>query len=300
MLLKSNVATCFPYMKGKMKDLTVRSVSGAVFLVIFVGAILLSQWSFGALLLAILIGGQIEYYRMCSRSGYSPQVFTGVVCGLALLVINFLIFKQFGRVMAIDESVSKAIYVLMLYVVLILPTVFVCELLRGKTNPIADVGTTIAGVVYVALPLSLLCYIPLLLNGGTWNPWALLGYVLIIWANDVFAYLVGSTFGKHLICERISPKKTWEGFAGGFTFSLISGLAAGYLLGGNLWIWGGMAVVASVTGVMGDFTESMFKRSVGVKDSGAMMPGHGGWLDRFDSMLMSAPYVFVYLLITCN
>lgn len=99
-------------MKGKMKDLTVRSVSGAVFLVIFVGAILLSQWSFGALLLAILIGGQIEYYRMCSRSGYSPQVFTGVVCGLALLVINFLIFKQFGRVMAIDESVSKAIYVL--------------------------------------------------------------------------------------------------------------------------------------------------------------------------------------------
>lgn len=287
-------------MKGGMKDLTVRTLSGAVFLVVFVGAILLSQWSFCVLLLAILIGSQIEYYRMSTRAGFSPQVFTGIVCGVALFAINFLIFMQFGRTREIDESVSKAIYVLMLYVVLILPTVFVCELLRGKTNPIADVATTIGGVVYVALPLSLLCYIPLLLNGGTWNPWALLGYVLIIWANDVFAYLIGSTFGKYLICERISPKKTWEGFAGGFTFSILTGLGAGWLLGGNLWVWGGMAVVASVTGVMGDFTESMFKRSVAIKDSGAMMPGHGGWLDRFDSMLMSAPYVFVYLLIVYN
>ena len=102
------------------------------------------------------------------------------------------------------------------------------------------------------------------------------------------------------MCSRISPKKSWEGFFGGVTASVIAGVVCGHLLGGDMFVWGVLALIVSVTGVAGDFVESLFKRSAGVKDSGAIMPGHGGFLDRFDAMLVSAPYAFVYLLILGN
>ena len=121
-------------------------------------------------------------------------------------------------------------------------------------------------------------------------------YVFIIWANDVFAYLVGMSIGKHRLCERLSPKKSWEGFFGGIIGAVAMGLVAAYVQDGNYWVWAGLALVAAVTGVLGDLVESMFKRAAGVKDSGTLIPGHGGVLDRFDAMLLSAPFVFVYML----
>ena len=125
----------------------------------------------------------------------------------------------------------------------------------------------------------------------------MLCYIFIIWANDVFAYLVGMTFGRHRLCERLSPKKSWEGFFGGLAGAVATGLAAAYALDTNYWVWGGLALVASLSGVAGDLVESMFKREAGVKDSGQVIPGHGGVLDRFDALLLSAPYVFLYLLL---
>jgi phosphatidate cytidylyltransferase len=150
----------------------------------------------------------------------------------------------------------------------------------------------------VAFPAALMLAVPLMLSqGGAWNPWYAICYILIIWANDVFAYLVGISIGKHRMCERISPKKSWEGFVGGVVAAVGFAVLFGHLLGGNLAVWAGLGGVIAVTGVAGDFVESLFKRSADVKDSGSIMPGHGGMLDRFDALFISAPYVVMYLIL---
>ena len=280
-----------------VKNLTTRTLSGAVLAVVFFGAIYLSQWSFGALMLAMVIGCQVEFYKMCRAAGSEPQQFAGTVLGVALAVLAFVIFMQFGGQGTVETAVGKIVYVLGMYMLLLVPTIFVCEMVRNRPTPIANVATTFAGVMYAALPISLLFFVPLLLGGGVWNPWIMLAYVVVVWSNDVFAYLVGCAIGRHRICERISPKKSWEGFFGGVVGAVGIGVLAGWLLDGDLLLWGGMAALIAVTGVAGDFVESMFKRSVDMKDSGTMLPGHGGWLDRFDAMLISTPFVFVYLLI---
>lgn len=127
--------------------------------------------------------------------------------------------------------------------------------------------------------------------------WTVLWYIFIIWANDVGAYLVGTTLGRHKLCPRVSPLKTWEGAFGGLVFGVATGVAGVYVMGWGLGFWMGLSVVAVVTGVVGDLVESMFKRAAKVKDSGDMLPGHGGILDRFDSLIFSAPFIFLYFLI---
>lgn len=279
----------------KMKNLMVRTLSGLVLVAVFVGAVLGSQWSFGALLLLILVGGQTEFYKLARETGLSPQRWMGLAVGVLLFALNFIVFRQFSR--SVTDEAGGAVLYLSLYIGLLLPTLFVCELFRRSATPLANLGATLLGVLYVAVPLSLLLYVPVLAGDGVWRPETVLCYIFIIWANDVFAYLVGMTFGRHRLCERLSPKKSWEGFFGGLAGAVATGLAAAYALDANYWVWGGLALVASLSGVAGDLVESMFKREAGVKDSGQVIPGHGGVLDRFDALLLSAPYVFLYLLL---
>ena len=278
-----------------MKNLMVRTLSGLVLVAVFVGAVLGSQWSFGALLLLILVGGQTEFYKLAREPGLSPQRWMGLAVGVLLFALNFIVFRQFSR--SVTDEAGGAVLYLLLYIGLLLPTLFVCELFRRSATPLANLGATLLGVLYVAVPLSLLLYVPVLAGDGVWRPETVLCYIFIIWANDVFAYLVGMTFGRHRLCERLSPKKSWEGFFGGLAGAVATGLAAAYALDANYWVWGGLALVASLSGVAGDLVESMFKREAGVKDSGQVIPGHGGVLDRFDALLLSAPYVFLYLLL---
>ena len=278
-----------------MKNLMVRTLSGLVLVAVFVGAVLGSQWSFGALLLLILVGGQTEFYKLARETGLSPQRLMGLAVGVLLFALNFIVFRQFSR--SVTDEAGGAVLYLLLYIGLLLPTLFVCELFRRSATPLANLGATLLGVLYVAVPLSLLLYVPVLAGDGVWRPETVLCYIFIIWANDVFAYLVGMTFGRHRLCERLSPKKSWEGFFGGLAGAVATGLAAAYALDANYWVWGGLALVASLSGVAGDLVESMFKREAGVKDSGQVIPGHGGMLDRFDALLLSAPYVFLYLLL---
>ena len=278
-----------------MKNLMVRTLSGLVLVAVFVGAVLGSQWSFGALLLLILVGGQTEFYKLARETGLSPQRWMGLAVGVLLFALNFIVFRQFSR--SVTDEAGGAVLYLLLYIGLLLPTLFVCELFRRSATPLANLGATLLGVLYVAVPLSLLLYVPVLAGDGVWRPETVLYYIFIIWANDVFAYLVGMTFGRHRLCERLSPKKSWEGFFGGLAGAVATGLAAAYALDANYWVWGGLALVASLSGVAGDLVESMFKREAGVKDSGQVIPGHGGVLDRFDALLLSAPYVFLYLLL---
>ena len=277
-----------------MKNLMVRTLSGLVLVAVFVGAVLGSQWSFGALLLLILVGGQTEFYKLARETGLSPQRWMGLAVGVLLFALNFIVFRQFSR--SVTDEAGGAVLYLLLYIGLLLPTLFVCELFRRSATPLANLGATLLGVLYVAVPLSLLLYVPVLAGDGVWRPETVLCYIFIIWANDVFAYLVGMTFGRHRLCERLSPKKSWEGFFGGLAGAVAMGYAAARVLDADVWAWLGLALVAAATGVLGDLVESMFKRAAGVKDSGNLIPGHGGVLDRFDALLLSAPFVFVYML----
>lgn len=272
-------------MSEKMKNLLVRTLSGVVLAAVVIGATLWSPWSFGALLLVLLVGCLHEFYRLASRRGQRPQRLIGMTTGIVLFAVSFLARRHGG-----DLWIALAAFVL-----LALPLMFVCELFRREGNPAAGVGVTLAGVVYVALPFSLMCHIPQL-GGPAWNPWAMVAFIAIIWSNDVFAYLVGMSVGRHPLFPRLSPKKSWEGFFGGVAGAIAAGVVAAHLMGADAWAWAGLAAVASATGVLGDLAESMFKRAAGVKDSGRIIPGHGGWLDRFDALILSAPFVFVYML----
>lgn len=278
-------------MNEKMKNFWVRTLSGAVLAVVVLGAIAWSQWSFGLLLALLLVVGMWEFYALVEAQGIRPQRIIGVVTGLVLLALNFSFVSDDIEILG---SASRAFGFGLALVLLLLPTMTVCELYRGEEHPAANIGTTLLGVVYVAMPLSLMCYIPIL-GSETWDPSPMLFYVFIIWANDVFAYLVGMTIGRHRLFERLSPKKSWEGFFGGLLGAIAVGLVAARVLDGSYIVWGGLALVAAATGVLGDLAESMFKRAAGVKDSGSLIPGHGGVLDRFDAMLLSAPFVFVYM-----
>ena len=280
-----------------MRNLLVRAASGVVIFGVVLGAILWSKWSFAALLLAIIVGGQIEFYRMAQKAGYWPQRAMGVASGILIFIVAFAMMWLFDKSSELDSRYLMITGGLVLYIILLLPLMFICELFRKSATPIANIATSLMGVVYVAMPLSLLLFIPLLLGGGEWKPWTLLFYIFIIWANDVFAYLFGITLGKHRLFERISPKKSWEGFVGGLIGAMGMGYLAATIMGGDHIEWIGMALIAAITGVFGDLVESLFKRSVDVKDSGQVIPGHVGWLDRFDALLLSVPFAFIYLVI---
>lgn len=275
-----------------MKNLVVRTLSGLVLAAVMLGAIAWSQWSFGALLLLLLVAGMIEFYALAEKQGNTPQKIVGLVAGIVLFVLNFAFVSEDIEILG---GANQAFACGLAFLLLLLPAMFICELYRRQENPASGIGTTIMGVCYVALPLALMCYIPII-GTEVWSPWVMIAYVFIIWANDVFAYLVGMSVGRHRLCERLSPKKSWEGFFGGIAGAVGMGILAAYVLETDMWAWAGLALVAAVSGVLGDLVESMFKRAAGVKDSGKLIPGHGGVLDRFDAMLLSAPFVFVYML----
>lgn len=270
-------------MNNKLRDILVRAASGAVLVVVLVGGTLLSPSTLVGLLTVIVIGAMSEFYNMASIAGLKPQKAFGVAVGFTFLVLNFAIAR--GVISA--QWLTAVVPVLMI--------IFVAELYRKQDNPIGNIAATITGIIYVALPVSLLLYIAV--NPLEYRPWVFLGYIFMVWASDVGAYLFGVAFGRHKLFERISPKKSWEGFAGGLICAVGVGALIGHLLGYDMLLWGIAGAIVCVSGVYGDLVESLFKRSTGIKDSGAIMPGHGGFLDRFDAMLISAPFVYIYFVI---
>ncbi len=297
--------------------LVVRTLSGIVLLGVVLGAVLFSPLTFAALGLVICIIGMREFYAMARRMNSYPQAVYGVCVGAVTVIVNFA--AAYGL---LDRMAWLAIAIPGLMCM----SVFAIELYRRKENPLGNIAATIMGVLYVAVPVVLLLRLGLL--GGAdflgafapqgvefaehaleesfawpaYKPWLVLCYIFIIWANDIGAYLVGVGFGRHRLFERISPKKSWEGFFGGVAVALIAGYCAGYLppqlmVTNDRWFWMGLALITALSGVAGDLVESLFKRAAGVKDSGAVMPGHGGVLDRFDALIYSVPFIFTYFLI---
>lgn len=284
-------------MNDKLKNFIVRTLSGAVMLAVVLGAILASEWSFIALMAVITLGGIWEFYNFAQKAGYQPMKLLGLFGGMMIFAITISLFVLFATKDSTNDSLFAIIFGMAIITLLLLvPLMFICELYRKSPTPIANIGSTLMGMLYVASPLSLLILIPALLGNGVWNPWIVIFYIFIIWANDVFAYLFGITLGRHRLFERISPKKSWEGFFGGLLGAMAMGYIASLVLEADAMTWIGLALVAAIAGVFGDLVESLFKRSVNLKDSGNFIPGHGGWLDRFDALIFSAPFAFVYVI----
>lgn len=286
-------------MGDKLKNFLVRTASGAVLLGIVLAAIFSGVWGYGALLLFITVVGVWEFYGLARAKGSEPQRGMGMLMSIVLFFAGFVPSLYIYNVIDKSELLGDGLLLLMLCAILLILT-FVIEVFRNRKTPIYNIATTIMGTLYVALPMATLMIIPAILNvviycSDTWIPWVFLFYLLLVWGNDVFAYLVGVTMGKHRMCERLSPKKSWEGFAGGIAGSVAVGAIAAAVLGGSYGVWIGLAVVVALSSVVGDLIESMFKRDAGVKDSGSIMPGHGGILDRFDALIISAPFALIYL-----
>lgn len=258
-------------------------------LALLLGATLYSYGSFALLLLVILVGGMWEFYRLVESEELRPQRWLGITMGLLIFCASVNLFGG-------EPKSSSVLYYLSL--ALIVPfLMLIVELLMGRGELVRSVGTSLLGVIYVALPLSLLLGLPFMITTTGWEPWCVLFFIFIIWANDVFAYLSGILLGRHKMCPKISPKKSWEGFVGGVVGAVVMGYVASRVLAADALLWCGLALVAAITGVLGDLVESQLKRKAGVKDSGSIIPGHGGVLDRFDALLLATPFVVAYLLI---
>ena len=280
-------------MNPKIKDILIRAASGAVMLAVMLTAMLWSVWSFAALLVVITAGVTWEHLRLSEHCGAQPQ--KAMAMSLALLVVTpFVLVLLNNEDYLLTDSVGVAFVMTFVIMIATLVVLFV-ELFRQRETPIQNIGATILPALQVALPMAMLALLPVM--GEGYNAWRVVAFFSIIWANDVFAFLVGITLGRHRLCERISPKKSWEGFIGGIVAAMGVALLAAHLLGENMYVWAGLGLVSSLAAVAGDLIESMFKRAAGVKDSGAIMPGHGGWFDRFDAVLTAAPVAVIYLLI---
>ena len=282
-------------MNDKSRNLIVRTLSGAVLLGVVLAAAFLGKYAYGAVLLFILSMGMDEFYTIVKKGGIEPQKNAGQVLGVGLFAGAFEIFKRMYDGVEIPAGLFMFVGAIVLFL-LFVP--FLLEIFRAKENPLRNIAATLMGVIYVALPMSLMLFIPLLLSGGVWRAEAFLFYLFIVWGNDVFAYLVGVSIGKHRMCERISPKKSWEGFVGGIIGALAMGALGNVVVGGGYLLWLGLALIVAICSVLGDLVESMFKREAGIKDSGNILPGHGGMLDRFDALIISVPFAFAYLVIT--
>ncbi|MEE4196316.1 MAG: phosphatidate cytidylyltransferase [Bacteroidales bacterium] len=265
-----------------MNNLIQRTITGIVFLVLVIGALIFHKITFFILFELIIICSMLEFYSFAEKENYTPQKIPGIFIGVMLFAANFLYANQtFGLK-------------IFLPIILFIAGIFILELYRKSDQVLADIGFTLLGVIYIALPLSFANY--MVFSDGIYHWQILLGFFLLTWLFDTMAYIFGISFGKHRLFERISPKKSWEGFIGGLVFSLIAAYPLSLLFSDlSLWQWAILAIIVPVAGTYGDLIESSFKRNHDKKDSGTMLPGHGGVLDRFDAIFLSLPVFYVFL-----
>lgn len=269
------------------QNLLQRTLSGFIFISVVIVSILWNPYAFGFAFLLATFFGLYEFYKITYKPGIvEVNIPLSIAGGLILFACSFLHAYELAPVIIFS---IYGFWVL---------AIFIIELFRKKANPINNWAYFFLGQMYVALPFSLLNYI-LFVQG--WQPLLLLSLFIILWANDTGAYVTGLSIGKHKMFERVSPKKTWEGFAGGVVFGLIAGYVLSRLIPDiSLTQWLAFSLLVVVFGTLGDLCESLLKRTENVKDAGKLIPGHGGILDRFDSMLLAAPVVLIFLNLIFN
>ena len=230
-----------------------------------------------------------EFYGLIEKAGAHPNKPLSLIAGILLFLT--LSLRGSGYY---DEKVLL-LNIPMLFILII------AELWRIREKPFENIAYSVLGVLYISLPLGLMTFFfnPAVPSGPLHYGTAL-GYLFILWTSDTAAYLVGSLLGKHHLFERISPKKSWEGSIGGALFALLISYGISFIFTGHSakeWLL--IALLIIIFGTLGDLSESLLKRSLNIKDSGNILPGHGGILDRFDAVLVSVPFVFVFLTLFC-
>lgn len=252
-----------------MNNLVLRTISGLVLVVILIGGILWCDLSRFVVLSLIGVATLWEMLGLFAKSGISlcAKGWYVILSAVVLLLANFFYYPIFW---------SLAILYLIVR--------FTLELYSKEKKPLESIGYELFALIYTILPIILLSHI---------HENIVLLIFILVWTNDVGAYLIGSQFGKRRLFERISPKKSWEGFWGGLTLvAIVSTLLGYYWLNSPILESLLLGITISVAAVFGDLFESMFKRSVGVKDSGNSIPGHGGFWDRFDALFFAVPAYF--------
>lgn len=274
-----------------MNNFVKRTLTATVFVAVLLGCTFWSQFSFSVLFFVITILGLWEFYTLSEKGGSNPQKIAGTIIGALLFASNALVC------MHTENGTSFLDPRFLVIIIPIIFLIFIIELYSKAADPFRNIAFTLMGIFYVALPFSLLNYIATATE--IYNYQLLFGFFFILWCNDSGAYLVGSAIGKHKLFLRVSPGKTWEGSIGGAIASYgVAYLISGWYISISQVDWMVIATILIVIGTLGDLVKSIFKRSLNVKDSGTILPGHGGILDRFDSLIMSAPFVFTYLYLT--
>lgn len=266
-----------------MKELIVRAISGVLYAALFIVS-LQSQLALIALFFVFGLICIAEFNKLIHQKGVSSYV---------IFVLLYLVFAYWQLFLDFNEGFVEAIKIL--HVVTIFVMLFLIkDLFSSKTLPLFITNKYINTTFYLS---SAFIFIILIADYyETYNPNILLGTFILVWVNDSFAYLVGKNFGKQKLFPSISPKKTVEGYLGGLFFACISSyFIAKYSHTFEFTIWLVLAIIVSVFGTLGDLIESKYKRQANVKDSGVIMPGHGGLLDRLDSVIFAAPFIYLFL-----
>ncbi len=265
-----------------------RAITGFLFILTVIAGVYFNSIIAFCLFTLIIILGVDEFYGLVKKSKtLKPIKFWGILTALVTSIIFGLVIFNILDLKFIFISVLMIFFT------------FLIELYRKKDNPFSNIGYTILGNLYIVIPFIMLFHLGFYSGnsfGDSYSPQIILGFFLMLWTNDTGAYLAGRFFGKHKLFERISPKKTWEGsFGGGLLTIGVAIILSIYFTNLNQTNWIILAILVTVFGGLGDLVESMLKRSLQIKDSGNLLPGHGGILDRFDGLLISVPFIYSYL-----
>ena len=269
--------------------LKTRGITAVVFIAVMIIGVFLSPYSFIALMCAI-IGGCIWEFLSITCEKSLLRMFICIASGISIALLF-----AFGKLQGLPEN-----FIFHSVFVLVLMTIILCvhELSTSSTIPFQNISFSVFSVLFYAIFIGSIFFIAF--DNGAYNAWKVFGLIVLTWTNDTMAYVVGSQIGKNKMFSRISPNKTWEGTIGGILFTLLLAYLFYTFLGiFTLPVWLMLGLIIGVFGTLGDLVESMLKRSLSVKDSGSLLPGHGGLLDRFDSFTLHMP-LCVYLIKLCT
>ena len=265
-----------------MNNTLKRAITGGVFIATLIFCSIWSKLSLVAIFLFFTIIGTYEYLNIVKSKNKPNKIIAYLLSILTFVLIS-------------DGHFNEMVFLLPL-----LFSLFIFELFRSKENGFENILHSIMPGLYVALPFGLIICAQNILNqpAQLYSPALVLVFFYTLWSNDTGAFLAGKNFGKHKLFPKISPNKTWEGTIGGAILALIIAyISASFFKELSAIEWMGMALIVVVFGSLGDLVESMLKRNYGVKDSGKILPGHGGILDRFDGLLLASPMVYTYITI---
>lgn len=268
---------------SRYNNLTQRLITAVFGAAAIIAGVAYGEWTYFAVFLFICFFSLLEFYKLAGLDGLIPLKTLGTLSGVVIYILSFFVERG---------DVSPRYYLLLFPLISL--TYMIKLYKKTELKPFTNIAYTFLGIFYIAVPFALLNHAAF--DDGYYNYEIILGSFLILWASDTGAYFAGTLFGKHKLFERISPKKSWEGFWGGaaLAIAMTYGLSL-YFQSLSVVNWLIVALLIIIGGTFGDLVESLLKRSMAIKDSGDSLPGHGGFLDRFDGLFISAPFIVAYL-----